>query len=132
MSKKRNKPSDQGPALRGGKILFSGLIGLVLTTLLTFSAALAITRELLPLECTKWMGTVIVGLSAFFTAVIASRRNGKKLLCGLLSALVYGSGMLICGLLLFSAPMEMGRMLLSLAALLAGTIAGVFISGMQG
>ena len=89
------------------------------------------TREVLPLSNTQWLGPVIILVSAFFAALFATRSNRKKLICGLLAALLYGSGMMICGLLLFSAPMQFGRMLLSLAALLAGTMLGVFVSGMR-
>lgn len=131
MLKKRNRPSDNTGNIAAGRIIAGGILGFLLTVVLTFSAALSMTREVLPLSNTQWLGPVIILVSAFFAALFATRSNRKKLICGMLAALLYGSGMMICGLLLFSAPMQFGRMLLSLAALLAGTMLGVFVSGMR-
>ena len=48
---------------------------------------------------------------------------------GLLAAVLYGCGMMIAGLLLFSTPMQTGRLLLSMGALLLGGFGGVFSAG---
>ena len=130
MSKKRSRTSEKSNSPALGKILAGGIAGLILTMLLTFAAAFAVSKEMLSPESSHWLGPVIIAVSAFFAAWLAARRNSKKLVCGLLSALLYGSAMMICGLLLFSAPMKAGRLALSLVALLLGTLAGVFLSGM--
>ena len=126
MAKTRNA-DDRG--ISSGRILLGGVVGIVLTLVLTFGAALALSRELLPLRACNWLGPLIIGLSAFFTAWTAARRNSKKLICGLLAAVLYGCGMMIAGLLLFSTPMQTGRLLLSMGALLLGGFGGVFSSG---
>ena len=126
MAKTRNA-DDRG--ISSGKILWGGVVGIVLTLVLTFGAALALSQELLPLRACSWLGPLIIGLSAFFTAWTAARQNSKKLICGLLAAVLYGCGMMIAGLLLFSTPMQTGRLLLSMGALLLGGFGGVFSSG---
>ena len=131
MLKRRSRSTDNTGTIATGRILVGGVSGLLLTIGLTFSAALAVTREILPQNSTIWLGPGIILVSAFFTALIAARANRKKLLCGLFAALFYGAGMMICGLLLFTAPMELGRLMLSLAALLVGMLLGVFVSGMR-
>lgn len=130
MSKKRSRTSEKNSNLSPGKILAGGIAGLILTAALTFAAAFAISKEMLPLKSCSWLGPVIIVLSAFLSAWLSAHRNSKKLICGLLSALLYGSAMMICGLLLFSSPMKAGRLMLSLASLLLGALAGVFLSGM--
>lgn len=132
MLKKRNRSSDNTGTIAAGRIFAGGMLGLLLTMVLTFCGALAVTREVLPQNSTSWLGPVIILVSAFFAALLATHSNQKKLLCGLFAALLYGSGMMICGLLLFTAPMQFGRMLLSLGVLLAGMLLGVFVSGMRG
>ena len=132
MLKKRSRSSENTGTIRSGRIFAGGVFGLLLTIALTFSAALAVTREVLPQNCTTWLGPVIILVSAFFSALTAAHSNRKKLLCGLFAAMLYSSGMMICGLLLFTAPMQFGRMMLSLAALLVGMLLGVFVSGMKG
>ncbi len=127
MAKTRNADEH---GMSSGKILVGGVLGMVLTLVLTFGAALALSRELLPLSACGWLGPVIIGLSSFFSAWAAARKNGKKLMCGLLAAAIYGSGLMIAGLLLFSAPMQTGRLVLSLGALLLGGFGGVFSAGL--
>ena len=67
---------------------------------------------------------MIVALSAALAARFSARKNSKKLLCGLLSALLYGCILLIVGLLLFTSPMKGGRMAVSFGALLLGGFGG--------
>ena len=128
MSKIRNT---EARAISSGKILLGGLLGLFLTVLLTFGAAIALNREVLPLDACSWLGPVIIALSSFFAALTAAGNNGKKLLCGLLAAILYGSGLMIAGLLLFSTTMQPGRLALSVSALLIGGFIGVFCAGMR-
>lgn len=127
MAKTRNADDR---SISSGRILWGGIIGILLTLVLTFGGALALSRELLPLSACSWIGPVIIALSAFFAAWTAARRNSKKLMCGLLAAVLYGCGMMIAGLLLFSSPMQTGRLLLSLGALLLGGFGGVFSAGL--
>lgn len=123
MTKTRNA-DDRG--ISSGRILFGSIMGIVLTLALTFVAALVLSRELLPLRACSWLGPLIIGLAAFFSAWTAARRNSKKLMCGLLAAVLYGCGMMIAGLLLFSTPMQTGRLMLSAGSLLLGGFGGVF------
>lgn len=132
MYKKRGSPSDNGSSIAAVRIVAGGLFGFVLTCLLTYFSALGITKEMLAADCTGWLGPVIILLSGMFCAIVSTKANGKKLVCALLASLLYGSVMIICGLLLFSAPMQIRRMMLSLSALLAGTFAGVLISSLRG
>lgn len=127
MTKTRNA-DDRG--ISSGRILFGSIMGIVLTLALTFGAALVLSRELLPLRACSWLGPLIIGLAAFFSAWTAARRNSKKLMCGLLAAVLYGCGMMIAGLLLFSTPMQTGRLMLSAGALLLGGFGGVFTAGL--
>ena len=131
MLKKRNLTTDKNEHIAAGRIIAGGILGFLLTVVLTVVAALAVTKEALPMSSTQWLGSVIILISSFFAALFATRSNRKKLICGFLAALLYGSGMMICCMLLFSAPMQFGRMLLSLAALVAGTMMGVVVSGMR-
>ncbi len=110
------------------RIVLSGLFGIFMTALLTIGGAFLLQREVLPLTCCRWLGPVIVALSAFCTGWLSARRNDKKLICGLLAALLYGLCLFICGMLLFSAPMQPARLGLSFGALLAGTILAVVLS----
>ena len=128
MSKIRNA-EERG--VTSGKILIGGVLGLILTVILTFGAAIALNREVLPLDACSWLGPVIIALSSFFAALTAAGNNGKKLLCGLLAAILYGSGLMIAGLLLFSTTMQPGRLALSVGALLLGGFIGVFCAGMR-
>ena len=128
MSKIRNTEARE---ISSGKILLGGLLGLFLTVLLTFGAAIVLSREVLPLDACSWLGPVIIALSSFFAALTAAGNNGKKLLCGLLAAILYGSGLMIAGLLLFSTTMQPGRLALSVGALLLGGFVGVFCAGMR-
>ena len=128
MSKIRNTEARE---ISSGKILLGGLLGLFLTVLLTFGAAIALNREVLPLDACSWLGPVIIALSSFFAALVSAGNNGKKLLCGLLAAVLYGSGLMVAGLLLFSTTMQPGRLALSVGALLMGGFVGVFCAGMR-
>ena len=127
MSKIRNA-EERG--VTSGKILIGGVLGLILTVILTFGAAIALNREVLPLDACSWLGPVIIALSSFFAALVAAGNNGKKLLCGLLAAVLYGSGLMVAGLL-FSTTMQPGRLALSVGALLLGGFVGVFCAGMR-
>ena len=77
------------------------------------------------------MGPVIIALSALCSSCIAARRNCKKLVCGLLAAAVYGLALMICGMLLFSAPMKASRLALSAGALLLGALGGVVLAAFR-
>lgn len=112
------------------KIIFTSLMGLMMTTGLTFLAAILLHREILPLTVCTWLGPVILALSSLLSTWLAVRHNGKKLLCGLLSAGIYGLALVICGMLLFSTPMQPGRMILSAGALLFGMLGGVVLSAL--
>ncbi len=112
------------------RILLSGLLGVLLTIGLTLGSALLLQQETLPISACRWLGPVIVALSAFISAWLAARRNEKKLLCGLLTACLYGLSLLICGMLAFSAPMVPGRMAVTVGSLLGGTAAGVVLSAL--
>ena len=103
----------------------------MITLLLVFAASILIERELLQIESGGWLGPLIVALSAFFVAAVSAWHNGKKLLCGLLAALLYGLLLLIGGMLLFSSPMQAERLAVSVAALLIGAFLGVVLSGMR-
>ena len=86
MLKKRSRSSENTGTIRSGRIFAGGVFGLLLTIALTFSAALAVTREVLSQNCTTWLGPVIIFVSAFFSALTAAHSNRKKLLCGLFAA----------------------------------------------
>lgn len=117
-------------AVSSGRIVAGGIVGILLTLVLTFGAAIALTREILPLAACRWLGPVIIGLSAFFSAWSASCKNGKKLMCGLLAAVLYVSVLMLAGLFMFSAPMKPLRLVLSVAAALLGGLGGVFSAGL--
>lgn len=130
MLKNRNRTSEQAAVLPLGQMLAGGLAGLLLTGLVTFLSAFLLEREVLPLTVCNWLGLVIIALSSLLSSWLSARRNAKKLLCGLFSAGVYGLALVICGMLLFSSPMQSGRMLLSAGALLAGMIGGVLLAAL--
>ena len=131
MPKKRSRTSEQTTVISAGKILFGGSAGILLTVMLTFLASLAISNEWIPITVCDWLGQVILAISAFLACLIATGRNGKKLISGILCAGILGALLLICGLLLFSTPMRPSKMALSLGALLVGTIGGVVFSGLR-
>ncbi len=110
------------------RILFSGILGVVLTFLLTLGAAILLQREILPISGCRWLGPVIVALSSICAAWVSARRNDKKLLCGFVTVCIYGLSLVICGMLTFSAPMEPGRLTLTLGVLLGGAVIGVVLS----
>ncbi len=110
------------------KLLISSIAGLLSTALLTLGTAFLLQRELLPISSCSWLGPVIVALSAFCAAWLSARRSGKKLICGLLTAVIYGLVLYVAGMLLFSAPILPGRIVLSAGALLAGALAGIILS----
>ena len=132
MVKKRNSrmaEPDGGFSLV--RLAVGTFFGLLLTVLLTFSASVAMNRELLPMESCRWLGPVLIGVSAFFSAWIAAKHPCKKLLHGLLAAFLYGLALLIGGMLLFSSPMQVGRMLISMGALAVGAVTGVFVASFR-
>ncbi len=110
------------------RILWSALLGAAISFFLTLGASLLLQREVLPLTSSCWLGPVIVAISAFITGWISSKNREKKMLCGLLSAIVYGLLLVICGMVLFSAPMQAQRMTLSAAALVGGCLGGIVLS----
>lgn len=130
MLNNRNKTSERAAVLPVGQTIMGGLAGLLLTGLLTFLSAVLLHKELLPVSACNWLGLVIIALSALCSAWLTARHNAKKLLCGLLSSGLYGLGLVICGMLLFSSPMQSGRMLLSAGALLVGLLGGVVLSAL--
>ena len=132
MGKKRNRTAEPVGGLSLMGILLGGAAGLLLTVILIFAASWAMSREQLPMSSCSWLGPAIIGISAFFSAWIAACQPCKKMLHGLLAALLYGLILLICGMLLFSAPMQVGRLLISAAALAIGGIGGVLLSGLRG
>lgn len=131
MSKKRNKTSEQTTVISTGRVLLGGVIGIFLTVLLTLFASFAISSEWIPLTFCDWLGPVILAISAFLSCLIATGRNGRKLISGMLCAGLLAALLLLCGLLLYSTPMHPAKMLLSLSALLVGTIGGVLFSGLR-
>ena len=131
MSRKRNSAAEPASGCSVWKIVTGGIIGLVFTFLLTFAAAFAVSREYLPLSSCSRLGPVIIALSALCSSCMAARRNCKKLVCGLLAAAVYGLALMICGMLLFSAPMKAGRLTLSAGALLLGALGGVILAAFR-
>lgn len=131
MLKNRNRTSERALRLPFGQTLMGGLAGLLLTGLLTFLSAVLLHKALLPIAACNWLGLVIIALSSLCSAWLTARHNAKKLLCGLLSAGIYGLGLVICGMLLFSSPMQSGRMLLSAGALLLGMLGGVVLSALR-
>lgn len=131
MPKKRARTSEQPTVISAGKILFGGIAGILFTVMLTFLASLAISNEWIPLSFCDWLGPIILAISAFLACLIATGKNGKKLISGMLCAGILGALLLICGLLLFSTPMRPAKMILSLGALVLGTIAGVVFSGLR-
>ena len=131
MSKNRKRISEQSTVISAGKVLFGGIAGILLTMILTFLAAVAISNEWIPLAFCDWLGPVILAISAFLSCLIATGRNGKKLISGMLCAAILGTLLVICGLLLFSTPMRPAKMALSLGALLVGTLCGVLFSGLR-
>lgn len=130
MLKYRNRSSEPSPPLPVGRTVVTSLSGLLLTGLLTLTAAILLHREILPMTVCGWMGLLIIALSSLCSAWLAARHNDKKLLCGLLSAGIYGLALVICGMLLFSTPMHPGRMLLSAGALVLGMFGGVVLSAL--
>lgn len=130
MLKKQNKTSERASGLPVGQTIMGGLAGLFLTGLLTFLSAVLLHKELLPLSVCNWLGLVIIALSSLCSAWLTARHNAKKLICGLLSSGIYGLGLVICGMLLFSSPMQSGRMLLSTGALVLGMLGGVVLSAL--
>lgn len=131
MHKKRARTSEQPTVISSGKILFGGIAGILFTVMLTFLAALAISNEWIPLAFCNWLGPSILAISAFLACLIATGKNGKKLISGMLCAGLLGALLLIYGLLLFSTPMRPAKMALSLGALLLGTVCGVVFSGLR-
>ena len=131
MPRNRTGTSEQNKSISFGPILAGGLTGLLLTGLFTFSAAVLLHLELLPVTVCNWLGPVIIALSSLIAAWSAARARAKKLLLGLLSAGFYGLALVICGLVLFSAPIHSGRMLLSTGALLLGMLGGIVLSALR-
>ena len=131
MPRNRTGTSEQNKSISFGPILAGGLTGLLLTGLFTFSAAVLLHLELLPVTVCNWLGSVIIALSSLIAAWSAARARAKKLLLGLLSAGFYGLALVICGMLLFSAPIHSGRMLLSTGALLLGMLGGIVLSALR-
>ena len=131
MPRNRTGTSEQNKSISFGPILAGGLTGLLLTGLFTFSAAVLLHLELLPVTVCNWLGPVIIALSSLIAAWSAARARAKKLLLGLLSAGFYGLALVICGMLLFSAPIHSGRMLLSTGALLLGMLGGIVLSALR-
>lgn len=130
MLNNRNRTCEKSPVFPVGRTVFTSLTGLLLTGLLTFGAALLLYQEILPVTVCGWMGPLIIALSAFCSSWLTARHSPKKLLCGLLSAGIYGLALVICGMLLFSTPMQPGRMILSAGALFAGMLGGVVLSAL--
>ena len=128
MLNKKNRTCEELMVFPVGRTFFTSLVGLLLTGLLTLGAALLLYREILPMTVCNWMGPLIIALSAFCSSWLTARHSPKKLLCGLLSAGIYGLTLMICGMLLFSTPMRHGRMILSTGSLFAGMICGVVLS----
>lgn len=124
-------PSSEKPGMSPGRLAAGCLLGLLLTLLLTLGAALLLQKELLPLSACTWLGPVIFAISAFVCVLFAARCSGKKLLCGLLSAGLYGLSLMICCMLMFAQPMRAERMAVSFAALLAGAVGGVVLSAVR-
>ncbi|MBR5536314.1 MAG: hypothetical protein IKU58_00250 [Clostridia bacterium] len=112
-----------------GRIVTGSVFGITGTLALTLLAALALHGELLKLEACRWLGPMILAVSALLCAWFAALKNRKKLMCGLLSVMLYGSVLMIGGMLLFSAPMQAGRLALSVGAMLVGGLAGAILSG---
>ena len=114
-----------------GRILAGGILGMILTLLLTFMAAFALSREWLSTDACSWIGPCILAVSACLCTWTAAAKNGKKMMSGMAAALLYGSALMIAGMLVFSAPMQHGRLALSATALLAGGLGGIVASGMR-
>ena len=111
------------------RIFAGGILGIATTLGLTFAAAIVMSQELLSLNASSWLGPVILMLSAFLCAWISATKNGKKLLSGLLGAVLYGCLLMIVGMLLFSVPMQPGRIAIFVGVLFAGGFAGAIVSG---
>ena len=129
MSVKRSRSTENG-GFQIGRLIWGGLIGIVLMLLLIFAASYAISREWLPFE-SPWLAPVTGAVSAFFSACVATRHNSKKLLCGLISANLAWLTVLICGMLLFSAPMASGRLVLTTVTVQLGAFSGAVLSGLK-
>lgn len=127
MSKTRNT---EGREIAMGRIIVGGVLGMSLTLILTFAAAFALSRELFTPEACDWMGPLILAVSAFLCAWTAAAKNGKKLVCGMAAALLYGSALMIAGMLLFSSPMQTGRLAISVGSMLVGGLGGIFTAGL--
>lgn len=125
--KQSRREGDAG--LSPGKLLLCGLLGCVLMLALTFFCAWLISRELLPLEQCKLFGLAIVLLGTVFAAFLASRRGGRKLLQGGVTAAVSFLLLLICGMLLFTGSIDVGRLVLSCVVTAVGGIGGAFLAG---
>ena len=131
MAKKRNRTTEQSSVISPGRIFFGGITGIILTVILTFLASVAISNEWIPLTFCDWLGPVILAVSAFPACLLATGRNGKKLVSGMLCAGILGALLLLCGLFLFSTPMRPAKMAFSLLGLLIGTLGGVLFSGLR-
>lgn len=125
-------PSSEKPGISLKRLAAGCLLGLLTTLLLTLGGALLLQKELLPLSACSWLGPVIFAASALVCVLFAAGRSGKKLLCGLLSAGLYGLALMIGCMLMFAQPMRAERIAVSFAALLAGAIGGVMLSAMRG
>lgn len=124
-------PSSEKAGMSPGRLAAGCLLGLLLTLLLTLGGALLLQREVLPLTACVWLGPAIFAISALVCVFFAARHNGKKLLCGLCSAGLYGLSLMIGCMLVFSQPMSTERTFVSFAALLVGAVGGVVLSALR-
>lgn len=124
-------PSSEKPGMSPGRLAAGCLLGLLLTLLLTLGAALLLQKELLPLTACAWLGPAIFAVSAFACVLFSANHNGKKMLCGILSAGLYGLSLMIGCMLAFSQPMCSERIIVSVAAMLVGTVVGVVLSAVR-
>lgn len=115
--------------LSPGKLLLCGVLGCTWMLALTFFCAWLISRELLPLEQCKLFGLAIVLIGTATSSFLASRNGGRKLLQGSVTAAISFLLLLICGMLLFSGGVDVGRLALSGLMTVAGGMGGAFLAG---
>ena len=113
------------------RVISGTVIGLAVCMMLLFAASWFLNREKLSVETAPWISAVVALAAAFSAGYIAARHNGKKLLCGLLAANSAWLLLLICGMLLFSAPMESERLVVNTAAIQLGAFGSAVLSGLR-
>lgn len=131
MSAKQRSRGENDRNINLRRVILGMVMGLVVCLLLLLIAAWFVNREKLTMEAAPWISAVIAAVSAFSAGYIAAWHNRKKLLCGLLASNFAWLLLLICGMLLFSAPMASERLAINTAAIQLGAFGSAVLSGLR-